>query len=241
MSLEEQIRFIDAGKLSYAKGWKLQQDLIERRAKGEIPDTVVFAEHPPTITLGSDDKWNVLHVSEKSLQEQGIDFAKSTRGGGAAYLGPGQLIGYVIIDLNKFGGPLNFLRALEDVMISTTKDFGIEVTRQDSRNPTTDKLYRATWYMNNGQPHVLCTKGIGVRLSTKPGAPYVSHHGFSMYINKETDYFHLIDPCGFPASEVTPISMSQILGNNISIDQVKEKIKQRINEIFSQRVQQCQQ
>src|SRR3989344_2247848 len=158
----DKINVQDLGKKNYNDSLNLQLELLSKRKKDEINDTLLLVEHNPTITLGRDKKWNVVHYGENEIKKLGVDFFEDTpRGGGAAYLGPGQIIGYLIMDITK-QGIYNFLRSLEDVMIRTCDDFGIKIDKVDSMNPTTDKLYRATWFNSNGKYKVLCTKGIGV-------------------------------------------------------------------------------
>ncbi len=134
----------DLGKISYGEAWEIQKDFFEKRKLGKVSDTLLFAEHPPTITFGINNEWNVLHVSQEELKSRGIEFFKADRGGGAAYLGPGQLVGYTIMDIKPYGNVLQFMRLLEDVMINTASDFKIKVGRYDVKNPKTEKPYRAT-------------------------------------------------------------------------------------------------
>ena len=125
MSLE--LTILDIGKKSYEDAWKIQKELFERRKKREVCDTLILAEHSPTISFGANEEWNKLHVSKEELEKLGIYFVKSERGGGAAYLGPGQLVGYTIMEIRKFGGVLSFMMGLEETMIKTAHDFGIQI------------------------------------------------------------------------------------------------------------------
>lgn len=227
MSLD--FKILDLGDISYQDAWKIQQEFFEKRQIGEVPDTLIFAQHPPTITLGSNKEWNTVKVPESEIRKRGIELYNAKRGGGAAYLGPGQIVGYTIMDIHPYGGVLNFMKMLEEVMIKTSKNFGIDVDRYDVMNPTTDKPYRATWYRNNGNDHVLCTKGIGMRLK---GNGSYTHHGFCLNVNKNQSYFDLIDPCGFPVEEVKPISMEEINGEVINYLDVKNKIVENFKEVF---------
>ena len=235
MSLEDSIQVIDLGKRNYEEALDFQINLLEKRKKNIEKDTLILTEHPPTITLGGDDKWNVVHASEEDISKKGIAFFKReegkkwvSRGGGAAYLGPGQIIGYAIMDITSYG--INtFLRKLEEVMIRTAKDFDIEINRVDKMNPTTDKLYRATWYQKNGRFYVLCTKGIGVRVERER---LFSHHGFALNVNNENSFYELIDPCGFPKTEIEPISMQTILGKELHLGEVKEKVVKNFGDVF---------
>lgn len=226
MTLE--LKVLDLGNKSYEETWKIQQAYLEQRKRNEIPDTLLLVEHNPTITFGSNDKWNVLHVPHEELEKRKIAFHKSRRGGGAAYLGPGQLVGYTIMDIQPYGGILSFMKMLEETMILTAKDFGINIQRYDVMNPTTEKPYRATWY-RNGKDYVLCTKGIGVKLSN--GRMY-THHGFCLNVNENNTYQNLIDPCGFPSKEVMPISMAEILKKQMEMSQVKQSVERNFKSVF---------
>lgn len=222
---------VDLGQINYAEAWRIQQEYLERRKNGEVGDTLLLVQHPPTISLGTNAKWNVLKVSPEELAERGIDFHKSKRGGGAAYLGPGQIVGYTIMEMTQYGGVHKFMRGLEEVMIRSSKRFGIDVQRCDTRNPSSDKPYRATWYFQNGQPRVLCTKGIGVKAG-RDGLQYI-HHGFSLNVHKNDSYYGLIDPCGFPIDEVRPISFEEILDRKPDMEEVKSVISEEFRNVFN--------
>ncbi|MSS74023.1 hypothetical protein EXS72_00070 [Candidatus Pacearchaeota archaeon] len=230
MTLE--IKLLDLGRISYADGWIHQKRIFNERRADIISDHLLFAEHNPVITLGADPRWNKVHVSPEQISSAGVDYVQSERGGGTAYLGPGQLIGYTIMNIAPYGGVLNFMIKLEETMIKTAQDFGINVQRRDTHNPTTEKPYRATWYLDEGKPKVLCTKGIKVALA---GNSIYTHHGFALNVNRPTqNYFHFVDQCGFPASEVEPIYMSDILGKNLCLDDVKKSIAHNFRKIFAQ-------
>ncbi len=240
MSLDETIQVIDLGEKSYADSLDFQLGLLEKRKKYEKKDSLILVEHPPTITLGSDDKWNVVHASEDEIAKNGIAFHKrnngkrwESRGGGAAYLGPGQLVGYVIMDISQFG-IFNFLRMLEEVMIQTAKDFDIGINRVDRLNPSTDKLYRATWYQKDGKDYVLCTKGIGIK-SDK--GKLLTHHGFALNVNEGRSFYDLIDPCGFPKTDVEPISMQKILGKELDLNKVKANVVKNFGYVFKKEME----
>ncbi|MEK6937370.1 MAG: hypothetical protein AABW58_04845 [Nanoarchaeota archaeon] len=240
MTLDDTMKIIDLGKIRYEDSLDFQISLVERRKEDLETDTLILAEHPPTITLGSDEKWNVVNASEEEIFRKGIDLHKNgngkkwiSRGGGAAYLGPGQLIGYVVMDVSQYG-IFNFLRMLEEVMMKTAKGFGIEINRVDRLNPSTDKLYRATWYEKDGRYFVLCTKGIGIK-SWKD--KLITHHGFALNVNEGYDHYDLIDPCGFPKSEIEPISMQKILKREINMKEVKEKIVRNFGYVFKREME----
>ncbi|MDO8555595.1 MAG: hypothetical protein Q7R96_00285 [Nanoarchaeota archaeon] len=229
MSLEVQI--IHLGKMSYQDAWSEQQRYLELRKQGLIDDTLLLVEHPPTISLGKNEEWNKLHYAVDVIKARGMQVVHSERGGGAAYLGDGQLVGYVIANILPYGGVLPFMQLLEEVMIRSAEEFNISVRRHDTRNPTTDKPYRATWFERDGKFYVLCTKGIGVQ-SFDGG--YFSHHGFCLNIAKNHSYFDVLDPCGFPVADVPPISMEEILGKSVDMDTVKDVVSRQFRKLFKQ-------
>ncbi len=220
MSLD--FKILDWGRTNYEKAFAMQKDLLEKRMLGVIEDHLVFTEHHPVITLGLNSKWNKVHVTSEFAKKNGVGYIQSDRGGGTAYLGPGQLIGYTIMNIGAYGGVLPFMKMLEETMIRTSADFGIKVERRDAHNPTTDKPYRATWYMGDDKPKVLCTKGIKVAMHKHN---LYTHHGFALNVNRpETNYFHFVDQCGFPASEVEPVYMSDIVGKELNWEDVKKSV-----------------
>tara|TARA_Y100000034_G_C6897311_1_gene414024 strand:+ start:397 stop:1122 length:726 start_codon:yes stop_codon:yes gene_type:complete len=228
MSLELKVE--NLGVLSYPDAWENQRKLFDDRMKGAVGDRLLLVEHPPTISLGINKEWNALHKTPDEIKKQGVELVNSKRGGGAAYLGPGQLVGYPIMDIKPYGGVLNFMIGLEEVMIRTARDFGIKIGRHDTQNPTTNKPYRATWYLGNEKPATLCTKGIGLGMN---GNKIITHHGFALNVNSvKPSYFHLIDPCGFPESEISQIAMSEIVGKDIPIEDVKNKVAHHFQDIF---------
>ena len=235
MSLDNKLNIIDIGNISYEEAWRKQREFLDKRIQNSIPDTLLLVEHPPTITFGSgSDEWNKLKVDREELTKYGIDFyGRTDRGGGAAFLGPGQIVGYTIMqwpDLQVF----SFMRRLEDVMIRTAMNFGIEVSRVDAMNPTTDKPYRATWFKQNGSYKVLCTKGIG---TTRSGTFMYTHHGFALHVNNAHNipYTKLINPCGFPEDETGPISMQTILGKEVDMQDVKKVLAKKFAEVFDKK------
>src|SRR3989344_285425 len=129
MNLEHKLLVIDLGNITYKDAWEQQKVILQKRINDELPDTLILAEHPPTITFGtSNSEWNKLKVDEKELSNYGIIFhEKTNRGGGAAFLGPGQIIGYTIMKW-KWPDIYGLMTSLEEVMIRTANDFGIPVT-----------------------------------------------------------------------------------------------------------------
>jgi lipoyl(octanoyl) transferase len=229
MSLD--FKLLDLGRTNYERVYSQQIDLFRQRMTGTIGDCLILTEHDPVITLGTNEKWNKVHVTPEKVGQYGIGYVQSDRGGGTAYLGPGQLVGYTIMNIGVYGGVLHFMKMLEETMIRTSNDFGIKVERRDTHNPTTDKPYRATWYMGDGNPKVLCTKGIKVAMS---GSGMYTHHGFALNVNRPNEnYFHFVDQCGFPSSDVEPVYMSDILGKELNWEEVKDSVVRNFTNVFN--------
>ncbi len=235
MNLENRLEVIDLGNVSYEEAWEIQKKELQRRIDEETSDTLILVEHPPTITFGiSNSNWNKLKVDTSELKKYNIAFHERTeRGGGAAFLGPGQIVGYTIMKWRQ-PGIRKLMVSFEEVMIKTAEDFDIPITRVDTMNPTTDKPYRATWFKQDGKYKVLCTKGIGTETR---GEWIYTHHGFALNVNNSHDipYTELIDPCGFPVSETSPISMQTILGRELDLQKVKDRLVYRFSEVFNKK------
>jgi len=230
MGLEKKLRVIDLGSQRYASTWTIQQELLQKRMNDEIEDTLLLVEHdPPVVTFGLNEEWNQLKVPQDELSKLGFDFHNAQRGGGVAFHGPGQLVGYTIMEVMAYGGILKFLKSLEDVMMRTASDFGIDVQRIDTLNPTTNKPYRSTWYKGDGSPKVLCSKGIGCR---PKGDWLYTHHGFALNVNQGPSYTHLLDPCGFPVDKVLPVSMEEIKGKRLHMGEVKNRVVRNFSDVF---------
>ncbi|MGV8142327.1 MAG: lipoyl(octanoyl) transferase LipB [Candidatus Pacearchaeota archaeon] len=231
MNLE--LKVLDWGRTDYERAFAMQMELFKRRRDRLIVDHLVLTEHEPVITLGANNQWNKVHVTEEVAKQNGVGYVQSDRGGGTAYLGPGQLVGYTIMNIGAYGGVLPFMKMLEETMIKTSEDFGIKVERRDTHNPTTDKPYRATWYMGDGKPKVLCTKGIKVAMS---GSGMYTHHGFALNVNRpEINYFHFVDQCGFPATDVEPVYMSDIVGGKLNWEEVKSSVARNFSLVFNKK------
>ncbi|MBI2663162.1 hypothetical protein HYX15_01375 [Candidatus Woesearchaeota archaeon] len=232
--LEDKLFVMDLGFTTYTDAWEQQKKTLQKRINNETPDTLMLVEHPPTITFGvSNSEWNKLKVDINELDKNGVEFyGKTDRGGGAAFLGPGQIVGYAIMRW-KWNGLYDLMSSFEEVMIKTANDFNIPITRVDTMNPITDKPYRATWYKQDNGYKVLCTKGIGTK---RIGEWIYTHHGFALNVNTTNiDYTKLIDPCGFPEDKIQPISMQTILGRKLNLQDVKDKLVNRFAEVFNKK------
>jgi lipoyl(octanoyl) transferase len=202
------------GRVEYQAGLDLQADLVERRKRNEIPDQLLLLEHPSVITLGvraRRDTANVLETPE-SLAAKGVALFESGRGGDVTYHGPGQLVGYPILDLKPDRRDVHrYVRDLEEVLIRAVAEFGIVASRIGGLTGVwvdRDKL-----------------AAIGVRISR-----WVTSHGFALNVNTDLSPFGLIIPCGIADKGVT--SMQRLLGRNLLMAEVEDAVIRAFLAVF---------
>lgn len=191
---------IDLGISEFKDTWNLQKELQKKRILGEIEDQLILVEHPAVYTLGKNASKE--HILKK---KEGISIIQTDRGGNITFHGPGQLVGYPILDLNFYKRSITwYMRELEQLMIDVLKEYGIE--------GSTKKGLTGTWVKD----HKIAA--LGVRISR-----WVTMHGFSLNINPDLDYYQDIIPCGIQGYGVT--SMAMIMGEEVpSMDEVKVKM-----------------
>ncbi len=199
------------GLVNFREGWQRQLVLVEAVKRGEAGDQLVFVEHPATITLGRNaDRSNVL-ASPEALAELGIVIEETDRGGDVTFHGPGQIVGYPILDLKFWRRDVGaYLRALEDVVIRALDEFGIEAGRLDG----------CTGVWVDGAK----IAAIGVHLSR-----WVTSHGFALNVSTNLDDFVLIIPCGI-TKPVT--SMERVLGTAPASGQVSGALERHFGSVF---------
>ena len=214
--------FKELGLMPYREAWALQERLHEevKAAKFQGVDTVnylLFVEHPHVYTLGkSGDEANML-ISAIQLQAKHAEFVKVNRGGDITYHGPGQLVVYPIIDMANFGlGVKDYVDRLEEVVIRTIEEYGIKGERLEGAT--------GVW-IEAHTPRARKICAIGIRCSR-----FVTMHGFALNVNTDLNYFHYINPCGFRDKGVT--SIAQELGREISLQEVKERVKYHFVDLF---------
>ncbi len=191
---------IDLGISDYKDTWNLQKELQEKRIQGEIEDQLILVEHPAVYTLGKNASKD--HILK---EKEGVSVIQTDRGGNITFHGPGQLVGYPILDLNFYKRSITwYMRELEQLMIDVLKEYGIE--------GSTKKGLTGTWV----EDHKIAA--LGVRISR-----WVTMHGFSLNINPDLNYYQDIIPCGIQEYGVT--SMAMIMGEEVpSMDEVKIKM-----------------
>lgn len=202
--------------MAYAEALELQKDLVRRRRAGEIPDTFLLLEHSPVYTLGKRAKKEHLLADEQTLRRLNAEVVATNRGGEITFHGPGQIVGYPIVDLNALRCDVKwYLERLEEVMIRTVGEFGVSAGRVE--------CMRGTWV---GQRKI---GAIGVRIER-----WVTYHGFALNVATDLEYFRHIVPCGIPDRGVT--SLSAELGREVSIEEVRPHVIESFEKVFRRKI-----
>ena len=176
------------GLVPYKSALDLQMRLLEKRKNGEIGDTLLLLEHPPTFTIGRKGHKEHLLINERYLSERGIDFQEISRGGDITFHGPGQLVGYPILDLSTKGRDVHkYLRGLEELIVLMLEDFNIKANRIEGLT--------GVWV----DGHKIASIGVGVKR-------WITYHGFALNVNTELSYFDMIVPCGIPDVKMTSVA-----------------------------------
>jgi lipoyl(octanoyl) transferase len=200
------------GLIEYGEAYELQKRLHHERLKGAITDSLLLLEHPPAITIGRSGSMDNVLVSRERLSDEGIALFFIDRGGDVTYHGPGQLVGYTIIDLSSRGNDINrYVHEIEEVLIRTLKDFLIDATRDES--------HAGVWVGNEA----IAAIGLSVR-------KWVTMHGFALNVNPNLEHFSYIKPCGFPDRKAT--SVAQFLGREVAMGEVIHGLLNHFSEVF---------
>ena len=225
------VYYQNLGLIDYKEAWDYQekifneiiQEKLQNRErqysdKSLTPNYLLLCQHPHVYTLGKSGDSNNLLINESELKKRGISFYHINRGGDITYHGPGQIVGYPIIDLDNFTTDIHkYLRFLEEAIILTLQEFGID----SGRIPGLTGVWLDT--DNNAKARKICA--IGVKTSR-----WVTMHGFAFNVNTDLDYFNYIVPCGIDDKAVT--SLSKELNRNVEISNVEEKVKRNIEKVF---------
>jgi lipoyl(octanoyl) transferase len=196
------VHLLSPGRISYAEGLALQQRIVAARKANLIGDTLLLLEHPPVLTLGRNAKRAHVLASDELLRAEGIELHEINRGGDVTYHGPGQLVGYPIVDLRgdlpgKRGphlGPVDFVRLLEEVLIRTCGEFRVMAQRIPGRT--------GVWTLAHGSTAEKKVGAIGVHVSQG-----VTSHGFALNVTTDLRDFQWIVPCGIADREVTSLEL----------------------------------
>ncbi|MDH7602152.1 MAG: lipoyl(octanoyl) transferase LipB [Armatimonadota bacterium] len=199
------------GRISYTESLELQHHLHSKVAAGDIDAALLLLEHEPVITIGVKGTWANIVADAETLKRRGVDVVTVDRGGDVTFHGPGQLVGYPILNLMHFGLDVHaYLRALEETIIETLAEFGIS----GYRNPPA-----GVWV--GGRK--ICSIGIAVRKR-------VTYHGFALNVNPDMSYFALINPCGLSAGVMT--SMAEQLERLPAMDLVRATYVEKFVHVF---------
>lgn len=205
----------DLGSMRYADAFALQQQYVECRKCGEIPDQLLIVEHPHVVTMGRTSHDENLLCAPELLDRAGIEFHRTDRGGDVTYHGPGQIVGYPIVDLREWKRDvMAYVRALEQVLIDALAEFGIKAGRETGAT--------GVW-TEQGK-----IAAIGVHISR-----WVTSHGFALNQDTDLSYFQYIVPCGL----TKPVTSMQALGRQADRDQVVAAIARSFARVFDREVE----
>jgi lipoate-protein ligase B len=196
-------RIAHLGTVEYRRAWDWQIALARAIHDGQRPNTLLLLEHPHVYTRGRLSRPEHVLLTPSQLAEQGIDVVETDRGGQITYHGPGQLVAYPIVDLREWGGPLKYVRTLEQIIIKSLADFGIDAGLVDGLT--------GVW-VNDRK-----IAAIGVKISRG-----VAHHGFAINVNTDLSYFDHIVPCGITDRAVT--SLAEVLGETVDPEAVRYSV-----------------
>jgi lipoyl(octanoyl) transferase len=228
------VEFRDLGEMDYKQAWDYQETLLQENLKikkeaqsqeetlnpkSQTSNYLLFVEHPPVYTLGKSGKIEHVLINEEERNEKGIQFFHTNRGGDITFHGPAQIVGYPILDLEKFYTDIGrYLRELEEVIILTLAEYGIVAGRSAGET--------GVWIdaLTKGKERKICA--MGVRCSR-----WITMHGFALNVNTDLSYFNGIVPCGIQNKKVT--SMKEELGRDVNVNEVKEKLKKNFETVFN--------
>ncbi|PTS91383.1 lipoyl(octanoyl) transferase [Pedobacter sp. HMWF019] len=230
--MNKNVKYIDWGLIDYQQAWDQQEEIFNQtvalktanrtnHTEIETPNVLIFCEHPHVYTLGKSGLPENLLLDEKGLEEKQATYYKINRGGDITYHGPGQIVGYPILDLDNFFTDIHlYLRTLEEAVILTLKDYGVEAGRYPG--------YTGVWLdADNEKARKICA--LGVRCSR-----WVTMHGFAFNVNTDLDYFKNIVPCGIDDKDVT--SLKRELGRELDMEEVKTVLRGHIADLFSMKL-----
>lgn len=217
MDVDREIEIRRYGVVPYADALALQKELVDARKADRIPDQLILLQHPPVITLGVKTRSDRSHVlaTPEALQQQGVELFETGRGGDVTYHGPGQLVGYPILDLRPDRCDVHrYVRDLEEALIQVAAAFGLSAGRVPGLT--------GVWVGNEK------LAAIGVRISR-----WITSHGFALNVGTDLSHFGLIVPCGITDRGVT--SLEVLLGRPVTMGDVEEAAIQAMASVFARR------
>ena len=233
--INKQVQFRDIGLIDYQEAWDLQEKIfaetiavktqnrgLEAEQQHITPNHLLFCQHPHVYTLGKSGKADHLLLHEDELEAREAKYYKINRGGDITYHGPGQLVGYPILDLDNFFTDIHkYMRLLEEAIIRTIADFGLDGGRIDGLT--------GVWldYQEQKNPRKICAMGV-------KSSRWVTMHGFALNVNTDLSYFGSIVPCGIQDKAVT--SIAQETGNPVEMNEVSIKLKNHLADLFEMEI-----
>lgn len=231
LKINKKTKFIDLGLIDYKEGWDYQEKLflevvnlkianrsLEPKAQKETPNYLIFCSHPHVYTLGKSGDQNHLLLDDTGLSEKEATFYKINRGGDITYHGPGQIVGYPILDLDNFFTDIHkYLRFLEEAVILTLDDYGVVGGRIEGLT--------GVWIDFEDKVNARKICALGVKTSR-----WVTMHGFAFNVHTDLSYFNNIIPCGIDDKAVT--SLEKELGKKPDLIEVEEKLKLHLATLF---------
>lgn len=229
MPMNKKVYLLDLGQKDYEETWDYQELLFKQTldikiknrredAGLETPNHFLFVEHPHVFTLGKSGNLSNLLVDEKELASKGAKFYKINRGGDITYHGPGQIVGYPILDLDNFFTDIHkYLRLLEEMVVLTLADYGLKAERSEGET--------GVW-LDVGTPFARKICAMGVRASR-----WVTMHGFALNVNSDLGYFDLMVPCGIKDKAVTSLNV-ELGKTEVDINEVKQKLILHFKTLF---------
>ncbi len=200
-----------AASEEYALIWELQRELVRRRQEGQVPDVLLLGEHPPVVTCGRATRPEHLRTPPEIVRRMGFGVYEVERGGSVTYHGPGQLVGYPIVDLRAYGeNVVGFVRMLEETVIRTLQGYGISAGRRPG--------FPGVWV---GEEKVAA---VGVAVKRR-----VTMHGFALNVSTDLDHFQVINPCGIG---YTPTSVERLLKRPVPFQEVQDRYARAFEEVF---------
>ena len=232
MLKNKKVLYKDLGLIKYQDAWKIQEDLFNETVEKKLAmrnavdsaetdytqNHLIFCEHPHVYTLGKSGQENNLLAGMAELAKNHAEFVKIDRGGDITYHGPGQIVGYPILDLDNFNPNIRlYVQLLEEAAIKTIADYGLKGERLDGAS--------GVWLDIGvpGKTRKICA--IGIRTSR-----WVTMHGFAFNVNTDLNYYNFINPCGFTDKKATSLKVET--GSEVDFEEVKQKLKNNLAELF---------
>jgi lipoyl(octanoyl) transferase len=221
METHKPLWVVNAGRIAYNPAFEVQREIVAARKAGTVPDVLLFCEHPHVITLGRNGATTNLLAGRRVLEQMNVEFCETDRGGDITYHGPGQIVGYPVLDLTRHRRDVRwYVEQLEEVMIRAAADYGLAARRILCQH--------GIWIDAAGRDGTVDEEklaALGVHLSR-----WVTSHGFAFNVSTDLRYFDLIVPCGLVGKRAT--SLERALGRAVPLDEARARLLSHFGEVF---------